>query len=175
MFQLWRQRANHRERRIGIFYHRGHRGHREEKTIAGESSPRPPKGRKNMTSTLYSEETLTRDIIGAAIDVHKELGPGLLETVYEECLAYELHRRKIPFQRQVRCPIHYKNHALESGLRIDLIIEDEVIVELKAVETIKPIHEAQLLTYLKLAKKKVGLLINFNETLIKNGIKRMVL
>ncbi len=112
-------------------------------------------------------------ILGACIDVHRALGPGLLESVYEECLYYEL-KVNIGFSvlRQVELPIEYKGNTLDSKLRLDLLVEDEIIIELKSVEKILPIHKAQILTYLKLSGKSLGLLINFNETLLKNGFKR---
>ena len=117
---------------------------------------------------------ITEKIIGAAIAVHKELGPGLLESAYEACLAYALSQRGLRFQRQKELPITYRNVSLECGYRIDLLVEDTVIVELKAVEELAPIHEAQLISYLKLSGKKVGLLINFNVTVLKDGIRRLV-
>jgi GxxExxY protein len=116
---------------------------------------------------------ITETIIGAAIDVHRELGPGLLESAYEAALAFELGLRAVPIERQRQQPVLYKGHLIELGYRIDLLVDDTVIVELKAVETLLPIHEAQLITYLKLADKRVGLLINFNVPLLKQGIKRL--
>jgi len=115
---------------------------------------------------------LTGNIIGAAIEVHKVLGPGLLESTYEECLCHELTLRKISYQRQVTIPLDYKGMRLECGYRLDLLVESCVLVEMKACESIQPIHEAQLLTYLKLANLKLGLLINFNVPVLKEGIKR---
>lgn len=120
-------------------------------------------------------EQLTEAIIGAAIEVHRELGPGLLESVYEECLSYELRFRNLTVQRQVDLPIVYKGIELSCGHRMDLVVEDAVVIELKAVEQLLPIHEAQLLTYLRLSGKRVGLLLNFNTALLRNGIKRMAL
>ena len=120
------------------------------------------------------ENELTELIIGAAIEVHRALGPGLLEIVYEECLAIELEVRGLKFQRQVPVPIGYKGHEVPANLRIDLLVEGRVIVEVKAVETLLPVHEAQLLTYLRLTDKRVGLLINFNVPALRRGIKRMV-
>jgi GxxExxY protein len=117
----------------------------------------------------------TENVIGAAIEVHKYLGPGLLESAYEECLCYELSSRKIPFQRQVAVPLNYKGIKLDCGYKLDIIVCGNVIIELKAVERLEPIHDAQLLTYLKLTGMKLGLLINFNVTVLKNGIKRFVL
>jgi GxxExxY protein len=116
----------------------------------------------------------TEAIIGAAIEVHRLLGPGLLESTYEECLSEELLLRKIPFKRQIALPVVYKTKKLDIGYRIDLLVNDEVIVELKTVESILPIHEAQTLTYMKLGGWKVGLILNFNVTILKNGIKRLV-
>lgn len=113
-------------------------------------------------------------ILDAAIDVHKNLGPGLLETVYEECLIDELKRRNVRVESQRAIPIVYKGKKLNKDFRIDLFVENEIIVELKTVEKLAPIHEAQLLTYLKLTDKKLGILINFNEVLLKNGYKRIL-
>jgi GxxExxY protein len=118
---------------------------------------------------------LTEQIIGAAIEVHRNLGPGLLESAYEECLAYELNLRNIHFEKEKPLLVEYKTIRLDCGYRLDFFVEEKVIVELKSVECLLPIHEAQLLTYLKLAKCKIGLLINFNVTLLKHGLKRMVL
>ena len=117
---------------------------------------------------------LTNKIIGAAIDIHKELGPGLLESVYETCLVEELKLRGIHAESQVDLPLYYKNKILDKNFRIDVLVEDEIIVELKSVDELKPVHEVQLVTYLKLSKKKLGLLINFNVPLLRDGIKRKV-
>jgi GxxExxY protein len=117
---------------------------------------------------------LTEKIIGAAIEVHKALGPGLLESAYEECLAHELSSANLLFQRQVPLPVTYKSLQLDCGYRLDFLIEKTVVLELKAIEALQPIHEAQLLTYLKLGGWPIGLLINFNVPVLKNGIKRMV-
>jgi GxxExxY protein len=113
-------------------------------------------------------------VIGAAIAVHRELGPGLLESAYEACLVYELRQRGVRVEQQIPRPVFYKGLQLECGYRLDLLVEDQVIVELKAVEALLPIHEAQLLTYLKLRKLRLGLLINFNVPILKNGIKRLL-
>ena len=118
---------------------------------------------------------ITQAVIGAAIEVHRVLGPGLLESAYEESLCYELGMRQIPFKRQIPMPVRYKEIQLDCGYRIDLLVADTVVVELKAVDQILPIHEAQLLTYLKLGGWPIGLLINFNETLLKHGIRRRVI
>ena len=120
-------------------------------------------------------EQLTETIIGAAIEVHRILGPGLLESAYEECLGQELLLRNVAHKRQVSLPVVYKGIMLDCGYRIDLIVEDQVIVELKTVEKLLPIHEAQVLTYLRLAEKKVGLLLNFHAEVLRKGLKRMVL
>ena len=117
---------------------------------------------------------LTGDVIGAAIEVHKNLGPGLLESAYERCLCLELDLRNIPFVSQESLPIEYKGVRVDCGYRLDLVVADKLIVELKACERILPIHEAQLLTYLKITGIKHGLLINFNVPLLKEGIKRLV-
>ncbi|MBK9207230.1 MAG: GxxExxY protein [Anaerolineales bacterium] len=117
----------------------------------------------------------TEAVIGAAIEVHKHLGPGLLESAYEECLCHELSLRNIPFQKQVPLPVVYKGTKLDCGYRVDLLVKDEVVVELKAIESILPIHEAQALTYMRLGSWKVGLIINFNAPIVVKGIKRLVL
>ena len=116
---------------------------------------------------------LTGEVIGAAIEVHKTLGPGLLESTYEECLCHELLLRKLPFNRQVALPIKYKGVDLDCGYRLDVVVAKDLIIELKACEDFLPIHEAQLLTYLKLTGIKYGLLINFNVPMLKDGIKRL--
>jgi GxxExxY protein len=120
-------------------------------------------------------EALTEGIIGAAIEVHRELGPGLLESVYEECMCQELRLRGIPFFAQVEIPVFYKGRETNGKYRIDLIVAEEVVVELKSVERLLSVHEAQLLTYLKLTGKHVGLIINFNVPALRRGILRRVL
>ncbi|MFQ5764390.1 MAG: GxxExxY protein [Rhodospirillales bacterium] len=120
------------------------------------------------------ENELTEKVIGASIEVHRALGPGLLESSYEECLCHELTLRGVLFERQVPLPVEYKGVKLDCGYRLDLLVDNAVVVELKAVERIEPIHEAQLLTHLKLGGWTVGLLINFNVPVLKNGIKRIV-
>ena len=130
------------------------------------------KGRKN---TKMEFDDLSNRVIGCAIEVHRILGPGLLESTYEQCLAHELNGHGIQFQVQLPQPVRYKHVQLDCGYRIDFLIENQLIVELKSVETLKGIHEAQLLTYMKLAGIKIGLLINFNNTRLKDGIKRFVL
>jgi len=128
-----------------------------------------------MPNSPYSDiNNLTGEVIGAAIEVHKTLGPGLLESIYEECLCKELELRSIPYKRQQELPVEYKGFKLNSMYRLDIVVAKELIVELKACDSIQPIHEAQLLTYLKLMGIKVGLLINFNVPVLKDGIKRLV-
>jgi GxxExxY protein len=117
----------------------------------------------------------TEPIIGAAIEVHRVLGPGLLESAYEECLCHELHLRGLMFERQVDLPVSYKGLQLDCGYKMDVVVCQQVVLELKCVEKILPVHEAQLLTYLKLSGKRVGLLINFNVPLLTQGIVRRVL
>ena len=123
---------------------------------------------------MFNENEISNIIIGFAIEVHKTLGPGLLESAYQECLLYELQKAGLNVQKELSCPVIYKQIKLEYGYRIDLIVENKVIIELKAVEELTSNHKAQLLTYLKLSKIKLGLLVNFNESILKNGIKRIV-
>jgi len=123
----------------------------------------------------HRENAISGAVIGAAIEVHRALGPGLLESAYEACLAYELTERDIPFERQKPIPILYKGVALDAGFRADLLVDGLVVVELKAVDALAPVHEAQVLTYLKLTGCKLGLLINFNVPILKHGLKRLVL
>jgi GxxExxY protein len=120
-------------------------------------------------------EKLTREIIGAAIEVHRVLGPGLLESTYQNCLAHELALRGIAFNREQGLPVVYKDCKLETGYRLDFVVENSVIVEIKPIDAIHPIHEAQVLTYLKLSGYKVALLINFNVVVLKEGIRRLVM
>jgi GxxExxY protein len=121
-------------------------------------------------------EELTERVIGAAIEVHRALGPGLLESAYEECLCHELHLRGISFERQVPLPVEYKGVKLDCGYRLDLVVEDRLILEIKCMEHVLPVHEAQLLTYLKMTGKRVGLVLNFNvSTLVRGGLVRKVL
>ena len=129
---------------------------------------------------LFSKETkekcdfISYKIINAAIEVHKTLGPGLLESVYEDCLCYELQKLELRYKRQVSFPLKYKDMTLNTTFRLDLLVEELVVVDLKTVEKILPIHECQLLTYIKLSNKWLGLLLNFKETLMKKGIVRIV-
>lgn len=117
---------------------------------------------------------LTEKVIGAAMEVHRALGPGLLESAYESCLARELAMQGITFEQQVELPVVYRGVPLSCGYRLDFLVEGKLILELKAVEELLPIHEAQLLTYLKLSDKRIGLLINFNVVLLKQGLRRIV-
>lgn len=134
-----------------------------------------------MTSDAFGagkkliHEELTQQIIGAAMEVHKELGPGLMESVYEECLCHELNLRKLAFARQLPVPVSYKGMILDCGYRLDLMVENLVVLELKCAERIIPVHEAQLLTYLRLLDKAVGFVINFNVAVLRQGIVRKVL
>jgi len=122
----------------------------------------------------YHFEKLTQQVIAAAIEVHQALGPGLLESAYEHCLCHELSLRQIQYQRQVVLPLRYKGTMLDCGYRLDILIEDQVVIEMKTVEKILPVHKAQLLTYLRLLPAKVGLILNFHEARLKDGICRLV-
>lgn len=119
-------------------------------------------------------EEVAKQVVDAAYTVHVELGPGLLESTYEACLEHELKERGLRVQRQLEQPVHFKGTTVDAGYRLDLLIEDEVIVELKSVEQLLPIHQAQLLTYLKLSGKQLGFLINFNVPLLKQGLRRLI-
>ena len=127
-----------------------------------------------MNHTETQKDPLTGKVIGLAIEVHRHLGPGLLESAYEECLCWELKLAGLRVQRQIALPIVYKDVKLDAGYRLDILVEKGLILEVKAVQKLLPIHEAQLLTYLKLSGLKVGLLLNFNVTVLKDGIKRLV-
>jgi GxxExxY protein len=124
---------------------------------------------------MLHEEPLTGRIIGAAIEVHRELGPGLLASAYEACLCHEFSLQDIPFTRQVILPLIYKSKQVDCGYRADVIVAGKVVVEVKAVETVTDLHKAQLLTYLRITKKRVGLILNFNTVVLKDGIFRLVL
>lgn len=119
-------------------------------------------------------DQISRRIIGAAIEVHRHLGPGLLESAYQSCLAFELKQRGLRTEEQKALPVTYKEVKLDCGYRLDIVVEDEIIVEIKAVETLLPIHEAQLLSYLRISHKKVGLLMNFHVPVLTKGLKRIV-
>jgi GxxExxY protein len=131
--------------------------------------------KKFIGGVLEGDNKLTGKIIGCAIEVHKILGPGLLESAYEECLTFELSKAGLNVKRQKPVPVVYKTIKLECGYRIDLLVENEVVVELKSIDVFAPVHTAQILTYMKFAEKKIGLLINFNVTKLVDGIKRYVL
>ena len=121
-----------------------------------------------------TDNEITHEIIGAAMEVHKRLGPGLLESAYEECLSHELRLRNLRVDRQLGVPVVYKEVKLECGYRLDLLVEGKVVVELKSIEGLAPIHEAIILTYLRLSGHKIGLLINFNVTVLKDGVRRFI-
>ena len=123
---------------------------------------------------MYLEKDLTDKILGAAIEVHRQLGPGLLESTYQACLARELSIRGLPFEQEVSLPVEYKGTRVDCGYRLDLVVDRKVVIEMKAVDELHPVHEAQLLTYLKLSGYRVGLLINFNVPALKDGIRRRV-
>jgi GxxExxY protein len=120
-------------------------------------------------------DLLSAKVIGFAIEVHRMLGPGLLESAYEECLCFELKQNGVAFRRQVALPIIYKSVRLDCGYRLDVVIEDRIVLELKTVERLMPIHEAQMLTYLKLSGIRAGLLLNFNSAVLKDGMRRLIL
>lgn len=145
---------NHGGEGKGAIHHRGTEAQRGTKEYLNELSGR---------------------VIGLCMDIHKQVGPGLLESAYEECLAYELSINGIPFERQVAMPVAYKQVKLDCGYRVDLVIDDCLIVELKSVAELTSVFEAQLLTYLKLSNKPIGLLVNFNVPVLKQGIRRIVL
>jgi GxxExxY protein len=128
-----------------------------------------------MSDIRSERDPLTEAVIGAAIEVHRFLGPGLLETSYRECLAHELQTRAISFRKEVPIPIRYKEIDLDCGYRLDLLVDEKLVVELKAVEKLLPIHEAQLLTYLRLGSYRIGLLINFNTARLVDGVRRRIL
>ena len=129
----------------------------------------------NFKPLSEKEEQTAKEIVDSAYTVHKKLGPGLLEKVYEICFCHELSKRKIEFKRQIPVPIVYDGIEFDEGLRLDVLVEDKIICELKALDQMKPVWEAQILSYLKLTNKRLGFLINFNVPLIKKGIKRYVL
>ncbi len=130
---------------------------------------------KVTKNTKMEFDELSQNVIGCAIEVHRNLGPGLLESTYRQCLACELSHVRIPFQMELPLPVRYKDLLLDCGYRIDLLVRSDLIVEIKSVETLLPIHQAQILTYLRLSKVSLGLLIDFNVTKLQNGIKRFVL
>src|ERR1700757_3436674 len=123
----------------------------------------------------FENDRLTEKVIGLAIEVHRQLGPGLLESAYEECLCHELRQAKLVFRRQVALPVVYKSVRLDCGYRLDVVVENGLILELKTVERLMPIHEAQVITYLRLSNIPNGLLLNFNSAVLKQGIRRLIL
>jgi GxxExxY protein len=130
---------------------------------------------EDISPPSYPEQSLTGQVIAAAMEVHRALGPGLLESIYQICLVRELQLRKVDFVEQIEVPVSYKGVQLDCGYRIDLVVGNRIVVELKSVQDILPVHEAQLLTYMRLTNLPVGLLINFNVPVLKQGIKRRVL
>jgi GxxExxY protein len=126
-----------------------------------------------MADTEIPLDELTHRIIGAAVEVHSNLGPGLLESVYQDCLAVELRRRELRVERERQVPLVYKGEHIDSRLKLDMLVEERVIIEVKAVETLHPIHQAQVVTYLKLSGYPAGLLMNFNSIVLKSGLKRL--
>lgn len=128
-----------------------------------------------MIDNNYRYSELTSRIIGCAIEVHKLLGPGLLESAYEECLSYELEKAGLKVEKQKALPVVYKEIKLDCGYRMDIVVDNAIVLEIKSVDVLNPVHEAQILTYLKFSEKKIGLLINFNVTLLKNGLKKYIL
>ena len=123
---------------------------------------------------MVIENVISKKIIGAAIEVHKQLGPGLLESTYEECLAHEFSLQKIAYRKQLPVPLTYKGYPIDCSYRLDFLVEEKVVLEIKAIDTILPVHQAQVLTYLKLGGWHLGLLINFHAPLLKHGIYRLV-
>lgn len=130
---------------------------------------------KGFRPLTEKEKWLAQQVLGMAISIHKALGPGLLESVYEKCFCYELGKKNIPFKRQQAVSIVYDNLVLDEGLRIDILVDDLIIIELKAQELFHPVWEAQLLSYLKLTNKRLGYILNFHVPLMKDGIKRLIL
>jgi GxxExxY protein len=126
-------------------------------------------------ASAFQNDPLTERIIGFAIEVHRHLGPGLVESAYEECLCYELNQAGFTLRRQVSLPVVYKSVRLDCGYRLDIVVENRVIIELKAVERLLPVHEAQVITYLKLSGIPTGLLLNFNTPVLKEGVRRLTL
>lgn len=130
---------------------------------------------KKPSESYIAKDDISRKVLDCAFEVHRQLGPGLLENAYEECLSILLIKRNIPFKRQVVMPLYFEEQKIDVGYRLDILAGDDLIIEIKACDKLIPLHEAQLLTYMRLSNIKAGLLINFNEKLLKNGLKRMVL
>lgn len=137
--------------------------------------PIKPQRHRGSEKPVFYDEELTRRIIACAIEVHRHLGPGLLESAYEQCLCHELSTHGITFERQKSLPLEYKGIKLDCGYRMDMVVENKVVLELKCVEKVVAVHEAQMLTYLRLSKIKTGLILNFYTGVLKDGIKRLVL
>jgi GxxExxY protein len=148
---------------------------KERKERKGETEKKQREEAMEEHRSAMNEDALSREIIGAAIEVHRHMGPGLLESAYEQCLAHELSERGIPFELQKPVPVEYKGVKLDCGFRPDFIVGGLVVAEVKAVEKLAPIHSAQVLTYLRLTGCKLGMLLNFNEWRMADGIKRVVL
>ncbi|HXQ41755.1 MAG TPA: GxxExxY protein [Candidatus Udaeobacter sp.] len=136
---------------------------------------RGTEAQRSKSARQESRDSLSERVIGLAIEVHRGLGPGLLESAYEECLAYELKNAGMAFARQVPLPVIYKSVKLDCGYRMDFVVDRNLVIELKTVERLLPIHDAQLLTYLKLGNLKTGLLLNFHAAVLREGIRRMIL
>lgn len=147
--------------------------HHEEHEV--HEGKKKKKATRKWKGSAMQFDTLSNRVIGCAIEVHKELGPGLLESTYRACLSYELTLQGIPHRIEAPVKVLYKGLEVECGYRIDILVEESLVLELKSVSDLLPIHEAQLLTYMKLANKSIGLLLNFNEVRLKDGIKRMIL
>jgi len=130
---------------------------------------------KGKSESKIEFDELSNKVLGLTLEVHRQLGPGLLESTYKQCLAYELSAAQIPFVLEAEIPVLYKGMKIACGYRIDVIVDNSIVLELKSVDAIQPIHEAQILTYMKLSNLKTGLLINFNEKYLKHGIRRFVL
>ncbi len=130
---------------------------------------------QTLRKSHIAEGDISRQVVDSAFYVHQQLGPGLLESAYEECLAIVLANRGIPFKRQVAMPLHFEKQKIDVGYRLDLLVDDKLIVELKSVDKLVPVHEAQILTYMRLSGTSAGLLINFNSKMFKEGIRRFVL
>ena len=139
-----------------------------------QDASNPKFAKDSVSLDDFREDQAAKHVVDAALLVHKELGPGLIESIYEECLCRALTKRNISYQRQASFPVIFMGDVIDQSLRLDLVVDDCLVVELKSVERLIPLHEAQLLTYLKMSQKRLGLLLNFNVPLLKEGIKRIV-
>jgi GxxExxY protein len=185
--RVWRRqycstRPRGKEEDIEPFYHGGHGEHGEERIesfdrfrieVFVNACMEHESGSLEVGHLLHAE--LTGQVIAAAVEVHRELGPGLLESAYQACLCHELATRRIDFRTEVALPVDYKGIHLDCGYRMDLVVAEKIAVELKSIDKILPIHQAQLLTYLRLSRMRVGLLINFNVPILRHGVIRRVL